>query len=58
MHLIAVYGTLRRGEVNYDYLDHDGATFVGIAKMVKKATMFSVGSYPILSFEGTCKFQE
>lgn len=51
--MVAVYGTLRRGEDNNDYyLGHDGATYVGTAKMVKKATMFSVFSYPILSFEG------
>ena len=46
-HSIAVYGTLKKGEINYKlYLDQKEPIFVGPVSI--KACLYTIGPYPLL----------
>lgn len=50
--LFAVYGTLRRGHGNYQYLLEGNSTFLGEHITEPKFTMYTTGGFPIVATEG------
>lgn len=56
--LVAVYGTLRQGNGNHRLISqYDSSEFLGEGIIPKRATMFSNGGFPYLSFDAGDKPQ-
>lgn len=52
MHRIAVYGTLKRGNGNYNYLLKGKSKFLGQFKTNPQFTMYSLGGFPAVVPKG------